>query len=91
MIAARRYPAVARDIGEYIARASFFTSDFARPFEHKLDGVALFARNQQLMRITVDLVFCDPYRFNARNRHTAPQLDELEQSSSPTQTSQSGL
>jgi 5-methylthioribose kinase len=77
LIAARRYPAVARDIGEYIARASFFTSDFARPFEHKLDGVALFARNQQLMRITVDLVFCDPYRFNARNRHTAPQLDEL--------------
>jgi len=77
LIAARRYPAAARDIGEYIARASFFTSDFARPFEHKLDGVALFARNQQLMRITVDLVFCDPYRFNARNRHTAPQLDEL--------------
>jgi 5-methylthioribose kinase len=29
------------------------------------------------MRITVDLVFCDPYRFNARNRHTAPQLDDL--------------
>lgn len=77
LIGARRYPAVARDIGEYIARASFFTSDFARPFEHKLEGVALFARNQQLMRITVDLVFCDPYRFNARNRHTAPQLDEL--------------
>ena len=77
LIAARRYPAVARDVGEYIARASFFTSDFARPFEHKLDGVALFARNQQLMRITVDLVFCDPYRFNARNRHTAPQLDQL--------------
>jgi 5-methylthioribose kinase len=77
LIGARRYPAVARDIGEYIARASFFTSAFARPFEHKLDGVALFARNQQLMRITVDLVFCDPYRINARNRHTAPQLDEL--------------
>ena len=77
LIAAQRYPAVARDIGEYIARASFFTSDLARPFEHKLDGVALFARNQQLMRITVDLVFCDPYRCSARNRHTAPQLDEL--------------
>jgi 5-methylthioribose kinase len=77
LIAGRRYPQVARDIGEYIARASFFTSDFARPFEHKLDGVALFARNKQLLRITVELVFCDPYRASPRNRHTSPQLDPL--------------
>jgi len=77
LIAGRRYPKVARDIGEYIARASFFTSDFARPFEHKLDGVALFARNKELIRITVELVFCDPYRSNDRNRHTSPQLDAI--------------
>jgi 5-methylthioribose kinase len=77
LIAGRRYPNVARDIGEYIARASFFTSDFARPFEHKMDGIALFARNKELVRITVDLVFCDPYRSNERNRHTSPQLDEI--------------
>jgi 5-methylthioribose kinase len=77
LIAGRRYPNVARDIGEYIARASFFTSDLARPFEHKLDGIALFARNKALLRITVDLVFCDPYRFNERNRHTSPQLDAI--------------
>jgi 5-methylthioribose kinase len=77
LIAGRRYPNVARDIAEYIARASFFTSDLARPFEQKLDGIALFARNKELLRITVDLVFCDPYRHNARNRHTSPQLDEV--------------
>jgi 5-methylthioribose kinase len=77
LIAGRSYPKVARDIGEYIARASFFTSDFARPFEHKMDGIALFARNKALVRITVDLVFCDPYRFNERNRHTSPQLDAI--------------
>jgi 5-methylthioribose kinase len=77
LIAGNRYPNVARDIGDYIACASFFTSDFARPFEHKLDGVALFARNKQLMRITVELVFCDPYRFSERNRHTSPHLDEI--------------
>ena len=77
LIAGRSYPNAARDIGEYIARASFFTSDLARPFEHKLDGIALFARNKALVRITVDLVFCDPYRFNERNRHTSPQLDEV--------------
>ena len=77
LIAGRRYPNVARDIGEYIARASLFTSDLVRPFERKMDGIALFARNKELLRITVDLVFCDPYRRSERNRHTAPQLDEL--------------
>jgi 5-methylthioribose kinase len=77
LIAGRRYPNVARDVGAYIARASFFTSDCARPFEHKLDGIALFARNKELVRITVDLVFCDPYRSSKRNHHTSPQLDEI--------------
>lgn len=77
LMAGRRYPNVGRDIGEYVARASFFTSDLARPFEHKMDGMALFARNKELVRITVDLVFCDPYRVSERNRHTSPQLDEL--------------
>ena len=77
LIAGRRYPNAARDIGAYIARASFFTSDLARPFEHKMDGIALFARNKPLVRITVDLVFCDPYRCSERNRHTSPQLDEI--------------
>lgn len=77
LIAGRRYPTVARDVAEYIARASLFTSDFARPFEHKMAGVALFARNKELVRITVDLVFCDPYRRSERNRHTSPQLDDV--------------
>jgi len=77
LIAGRRYPNVARAVGEYIARASFFSSDFARSFEHKMDGIALFARNKELVRITVDLVFCDPYRSSERNHHTSPQLDEL--------------
>jgi 5-methylthioribose kinase len=77
LIAGRRCPNVGRDIGEYIARASFFTSDFARPFEEKMDAMALFARNKELVRITVDLVFCDPYRLSARNRHTAPHLDAV--------------
>jgi 5-methylthioribose kinase len=77
LIAGRRYPKAARDVGEYIARACFGTSDFARRFEHKMDALALFARNKELVRITVDLVFCDPYRFSERNRHTAPQLDAI--------------
>jgi 5-methylthioribose kinase len=76
LIAGRRYPHVGRDIGEFVARACFYTSDLAGPFERKLDGVALFAGNKPLIRITVDLIFAEPY-FNAeRNRHTSPELDE---------------
>jgi 5-methylthioribose kinase len=77
LIAGRRYPRLARDIGEYIARACFFTSDLAQPFERKMEGLALFARNTPLLRITVDLVFTDPYCERPRNRHTSPQLDAL--------------
>jgi 5-methylthioribose kinase len=77
LIAGRRYDNLARDIGEYIARACFFTSDFARPFESKMDGIALFAANKPLLRISVDLIFADPYCVSARNRHTSPQLDEI--------------
>jgi 5-methylthioribose kinase len=75
LIAGRRYPNLAHDIGEYVARASFFTSDLARPFERKLEGMALFAANKALVRISVDLIFTDPYRQSERNRHTSPQLD----------------
>jgi 5-methylthioribose kinase len=76
LIAGRRYPHVARDIGDYVARACFYTSDLAWPFERKLDGVALFAGNKSLIRITVDLIFAEPYFDAKRNRHTSPQLDQ---------------
>src|ERR1700692_723868 len=77
LIAGRRYDNLARDIGEYIARACFFTSDFAWPFERKMDGIALFAANKPLVRISVDLFFAEPYFQSARNRHTSPQVHEI--------------
>jgi 5-methylthioribose kinase len=77
LIAGRRYDNLANHIGEYVARTCFFTSDFARPFEPKMDGIALFAANKPLMRISVDLIFADPYFAAPRNRHTSPQLDEI--------------
>jgi 5-methylthioribose kinase len=76
LIAGRRYPNLAHDMGEYVARACFFTSDFAWPFERKMDAMALFAENKALVRITVDLIFRDPYQLSERNHHTSPQLDE---------------
>ena len=77
LIAGRRYRNLARDMGEYVARACFFTSDLAQPFEPKMEGIARFAGNTALMRISVDLIFRDPYVADARNRHTSPHLDEV--------------
>jgi 5-methylthioribose kinase len=77
LIAGTRYPSIARDIGRYVARASFFTSDLSVPFERKMGGAALFAGNKALVRITVDLIFADPYRASERNRHTTPELDGI--------------
>src|SRR5215831_17776954 len=48
LMGGQRYPQVARDIGEFVARATFFTSDFASPFESKMDGMATFAANKPL-------------------------------------------
>jgi 5-methylthioribose kinase len=75
LIDGRRYEHAARDVGEFVALSAFHTSDLAVPFERKFDGIARFAANKALVRITVDLVFIDPYVDAARNRHTAPQLD----------------
>ncbi len=77
LIDGQTYPRVARDVAELVARTSFFTSDFGQRFEPKFDGMALFARNHGLLRITTDLVFTDPYRLTDRNRWTAPQLDGI--------------
>ncbi|TLU71029.1 S-methyl-5-thioribose kinase [Lichenicoccus roseus] len=77
LIERAEYPRMASDVGAYVARACFATSGLARRFEAVMDDIALFARNQTLTRITVDLVFTDPYRIAPRNRWTAPLLDTV--------------
>jgi 5-methylthioribose kinase len=77
LIAGHRYPNLALDMGDYVARACFFTSDLALPFERKMDQAVLFSGNKPLIRITVDLIFTDPYLLCVRNHHTSPQLDEI--------------
>ena len=77
LIGGQRYPGVGHAVGEFIARATFHTSDLAEALERKMSRLALFAGNQPLLRITVDLVFADPYRQSERNWHTTPQLDDI--------------
>jgi len=77
LIAGRRYTQLASQVGEYVARTCFFTSVLAERFEHKMQRMALFAGNEALVRISVDLIFTDPYCDSPRNRHTSPELDAL--------------
>ena len=64
-------------IGEFIGHAAFATSWRAMPFEDVHILRDIFSRNLALTRITVDLVFTDPYREDcARNHWQSPELDE---------------
>ncbi|WP_165790775.1 S-methyl-5-thioribose kinase [Pleomorphomonas carboxyditropha] len=69
-----RYPKVPAAVADYIARASFFTSDLAASFEAKAADVALFSRNLSLQRISADLIFTDPYQTVWRNKVIEPHL-----------------
>jgi 5-methylthioribose kinase len=76
MIEGRIYPRFAEHIAEYLAQTLFHSSDLAVPAGAKKADVAVFCANVEQCRITEDLIFTDPYMVHARNRWTAPQLDD---------------
>jgi 5-methylthioribose kinase len=75
LISGMRYPRFVEDITTYLARTLFFTSDLAVPAAEKKEGIAAFAGNHALCKITEDLIFTDPYREAELNRWTSPWLD----------------
>jgi 5-methylthioribose kinase len=77
MIDAIEYPRFVEDISTFMARTLFFTSDLALTAAEKKDGIAAFAGNWALCKITEDLIFTEPYRVAENNRWTSPQLDDL--------------
>ena len=68
---ARVYPRFVDDITTFLARTLFFSSDLAVPAAQKKEGIAAFAGNHALCKITEDLIFTDPYRVAEQNRWTA--------------------
>jgi 5-methylthioribose kinase len=52
-----------------------FLSDLALSAARKKEGIAAFAGNHALCKITEDLIFTDPYRVAEQNRWTQPWLD----------------
>ncbi|HXB21163.1 MAG TPA: S-methyl-5-thioribose kinase [Candidatus Solibacter sp.] len=77
MMAGIRYPRLAEDISEYLARTLFYTSSFGMPAAEKKRKMALFCGNTELCRIMEDVIFTDPYHIHVRNRWTSPQLDSV--------------
>ncbi len=75
LIAGTTYPRFVDDITTFMARTLFFTSDLALPAAEKKAGIAAFAGNHALCKITEDLIFTDPYREAEQNRCTSPWLD----------------
>jgi 5-methylthioribose kinase len=75
LIAGKRYPHAAEHVARYVADACYFTSDLALPFERKFADMALFAGNEALLRITVNLILTDPYVVSSRNHWAQPYLD----------------
>lgn len=72
LINGQEYPKLSTDIGEYLAKTLFYTSDFAlHPFEKK-KLVQEFS-NPELCKITEDLVFTDPF-FNHDSNDFEPEL-----------------
>ncbi len=77
LIAGTIYPNLAEDISEFMAQTLFKTSDLYLSAKEKKRRNAVFCDNDELCKITEDLVFTDPYRIAELNRWTSPQLDDI--------------
>lgn len=75
LVAGTTYPRFVDDITTFLARTLFQSSDLAVSAAEKKEGVAAFAGNHALCKITEDLIFTDPYRVAEQNRWTQPWLD----------------
>jgi 5-methylthioribose kinase len=75
LISGTCYPHFVDHITTFLARTLFFSSDLAIVAAQKKDGIAAFAGNHALCKITEDLIFTDPYRQAEQNHWTSPWLD----------------
>jgi len=75
LVVGTTYPRFVEDISTFLAQTLFFSSDLAVVAAKKKEGIAAFAGNHALCKITEDLIFTDPYRVAEQNRWTSPWLD----------------
>lgn len=76
LIAGKRFASLSEDVGIFLAKTLFHTSDIGMNAKEKKALVSMFAVNHELCKITEDLIFTEPYYQAERNNWTTPQLDE---------------
>jgi 5-methylthioribose kinase len=74
LIAGRRFPGFALQIGEFLAQTLFKSSDLALDSAAKKAAVARFI-NPELCKLTEDVIFTEPYQDDAPNNRHNPLLD----------------
>lgn len=72
LVNGENYPKLAQDIGEYLARTLFFTSDIGLEPIEKKKLVKAFS-NPELCKITEDFVFTYPF-FDSETNNIEPQM-----------------
>lgn len=70
IVAGVKHPALARHMGQFLARSLFRGSNLSMPPDRAKADLALFAGNAALADITENLVFSDPYFAAKLNRQT---------------------
>ncbi|MDZ4095142.1 MAG: S-methyl-5-thioribose kinase [Paracoccaceae bacterium] len=70
-IAGQYLPHLAADLGDYLARSLFFTSDFALSMPQKMALTSQFCDNSVLCETTADVIFAGPYWAAPMNRVTS--------------------
>src|SRR5665213_2979253 len=75
LVAGTCYPRLVDHITTFLAQTLFLSSDLAVPAAQKKQGIAAFAGNHALCKITEDLIFTEPYFQAEQNRWTSPWLD----------------
>lgn len=70
------YPKFANQIGVFLARTLFYTSDFYLPSIEKKAMVARFI-NSIMCKATEDVIFTQPWMEHPNNHWTQPYLDEI--------------
>lgn len=76
LMAGKYFPSLSEDVGLFLAKTLFHTSDIGMNAEDKKALVSKFAVNHELCKITEDLIFTEPYFDAERNNWTTPQLDQ---------------
>ncbi|MEU3020285.1 S-methyl-5-thioribose kinase [Nocardiopsis sp. NPDC007018] len=69
------HPGLGEQVGGYLARTLFATSDLGMDAGRKRDLVAEFETNTEMCRMTEEMVFTEVYHDFHRNRWTTPDLD----------------